>query len=131
MGKNDMLSILTSFAVGGVAGYVIKDKISPKSQGNTKQPTDLEAVYAENEKYARRNKELERENEDLLAEIAKLHKQARNHETDADDLEDALEAANREVKSLRQQNESLSAKLKDYKVACESLKLDLEKFKNK
>lgn len=126
-----MLGLLTSFAIGGVAGYVIKDKITPQTTAEPKQSSDMQTVYAENEKFARRNKELERENEDLLAEISKLRKQAKNNDSDSDELEDALDAAKRENKSLRQQNESLNIKLGEYKAACEALEHEVENLKNK
>ena len=125
-----MLEILTSFAVGGIAGYVIKDKLISQTQTETKSQIDLQSIYVENEKFARRNKELERENEDLLAEISKLRKQAIFKDSNSDDLEDALDSAKREVKSLRQQNETLTIKLKEYKAACESLEREVESLKN-
>ena len=65
-----------------------------------------------------------------LAEISKLRKQAIFKDSNSDDLEDALDSAKREVKSLRQQNETLTIKLKEYKAACESLEREVESLKN-
>lgn len=67
--------------------------------------------------------------EDLLAEIAKLRRQAKEQDVDSDDMEDALDSAKREIKTLRQQNETISAKLKEYKMACEVLERQIESLK--
>lgn len=126
-----MFGIIGSLVVGGVAGYVIKDKITPASDDKTSNPQELNSLYSENEKLAKRNKELERENEDLLAELQKVRRSARTDSNDMDDMEDKLESAQHEAKSLRKQNDVLAAKLKEYKTACESLEAQIAAYKAK
>lgn len=127
-----MISVLGALAVGGVVGYLAKDKISTSvSTGETKQHTqEIDQLYNENEKLVKRNKELERENEDLLVEIQKVRRNAKKEVNDADDIEDKLDSAQREIKSLRQQNEILTAKLREYKNACENLEIQITSLKS-
>jgi len=94
-----MIGTLLSFAVGGATGYIIKDKLSSGDNNQSKNRTEINEIFSENEKIARRNKELERENEDLLAEIAKLRRQANEQDVDSDAMEDALDSAKREIKT--------------------------------
>ena len=48
-----MIELVGSFAVGAVAGYVAKDRLSTS---NNNSSTEKEQLYKENEKLARRNK---------------------------------------------------------------------------
>ena len=123
--------MIGGLAVGCAVGYVAKDKLASSSNTQSAKLAESKQLYDENEKLARRNKELERENEDLLIELQKVRKNAKNNSGDLEDIEDQLEAARREIKSLRQQNDTLSAKAREYKVACESLEAQLKMYKPK
>ena len=92
-----MLEILGSFIVGGVAGMVAKDKLFANSKHETQRQQELNTLYAENEKLTRRNKELERQSEDLLSELNKVRRQAKSNDDSKDDLEDELDKAKREL----------------------------------
>lgn len=124
-----MIEILGGLAVGCAVGYVAKDKLNPSTPST--QNSESEQLYAENEKLARRNKELECENEDLMADLQKIRRNVKYASGENEDMEDQLDAAKRELKSLCQQNDQLSAKVKEYKAACESLEAQLTMYKSK
>ena len=52
-----MIEIIGAFFAGGVVGAIAKDKLSGAKQQNISQ-TEIDAIYAENEKLSRRNKEM-------------------------------------------------------------------------
>lgn len=126
-----MIELIGGLAAGCVVGYIAKDKLSPTSDSRAAGKAETEQLYAENEKLAKRNKELERETEDLLTELQKVRRSAKNDSGDLEDVEDKLDSALREIKALRQQNDTLVAKTKESKAACESLEAQLKAYKAK
>lgn len=126
-----MIELLVGLIVGGAVGVVLKDKISGNSAQNKAKQRELASVYAENEKFGKRNKELECQVEDLLAELNKIRRKAKESDKDQDDLEGELDRAKRELKSIRLQNDELTHKVKEYKVACEAQAAEISMLKEK
>ena len=127
----NVIELLGGIVIGGAAGVYAKDKLFGESSNSSNKQQELNTLYAENEKYRKRNQELERQVEDLLADLKKLQRKAKETDDGQDNLEDELDKANRTVKSLRTQNEELSRKVKEYKTACEALEIELTNLKNK
>ena len=77
-----MVELIGGLVIGGVAGVALKDKILGDNNQNNNKQREIDSLYAENEKFSKRNKELERQVEDLLAELNKVRRQAKaNDET--------------------------------------------------
>ncbi len=127
-----MIGFLGGAALG-VAGMIAKDKFLGNDADNKLQAKqrELDNLYAENEKFRKRNKELEREVEDLLSKLQKVQRDAKDRHDDQDDLEDALADSRSEVKKLRQQNDELMKMVQEYKVACENYELEVQRLKDK
>ncbi|TCO89470.1 hypothetical protein EV202_1205 [Bacteroides heparinolyticus] len=124
-----MLAIISSFIIGGAIGITMKDKLfGSESQKEDKQ-REVDSLYAENEKFSKRNKEMKRQIEDLLSELNKVRKQAKIHDDENENLEDDLDKAKKELKDLRLQNEELVCKLKEYRTACEMQEIEITKLK--
>ncbi|MBQ9474875.1 MAG: hypothetical protein IJU69_01275, partial [Bacteroidales bacterium] len=81
-----MIELLSGILIGGAAGFVAKDKFFPDSKAEQAKQ-QAETLFAENEKFASRNKELERQVEDLLAEVSKVRKEAKRQDDEQDDME--------------------------------------------
>lgn len=64
-----MIELIGGLVIGGVAGVALKDKILGDNNQNNNKQREIDSLYAENEKFSKRNKELERQVEDLLAEL--------------------------------------------------------------
>jgi len=124
-----MIEIVGAFLLGVVTGAVAKDKILGSAQKENSKQNELYSLYAENQKFSKRNKELERQIEDLLAKLNKVLKQVKTNDNNADNLEDELDKAKRELKNVRFQNDELARKLKEYKIACESLESEIASLK--
>ena len=127
----DVIQIISGVVIGGVAGIVAKDKLFGADTKSTGKQQEIDSLYAENEKFSRRNKELERQVEDLLSELNKLRKKARDNDDEHDDLEDELDKVKRELKSIRQQNEVLTRKVKEYQTLCEAKEAEISLLKEK
>ena len=65
----------------------------------------------------------------MLAKLNKVLKQVKTNDNNADNLEDELDKAKRELKNVRFQNDELARKLKEYKIACESLESEIASLK--
>ena len=68
---------------------------------------------------------------DLLAELNKIRKKAKESDEDHDDLEDELDKVKRELKNIRFQNDELTRKVKEYKVTCEAQESEILMLKEK
>ena len=66
-----------------------------------------------------------------LANVNKLKKEIEDLEQEIEDLEDELSDAKREINKLRQSNDDLSNKIREYKLACDSYENQLKELKNK
>ena len=84
----NMVELIGGLVIGGVAGVALKDKILGDNNQNNNKQREIDSLYAENEKFSKRNKELERQVEDLLAELNKVRRQAKANDDDNDDLQD-------------------------------------------
>ena len=127
---------MVDFVIGvgvGVVGMMAKDKYfgSGSDQQLQAKQREIDEICAENEKFRKRNKEMEHQIEDLLAENEKIRKQAKSYDTSKDDLEDELDDLKREVKKLRAQNDDLCKKVHEYKAACKNYEIEIEKQKDK
>lgn len=127
----EVLGLFGGIVVGGIVGVLAKDKIMGSSPNEKKQKNEIDTLCDENEKLSKRNKELERQVEDLLSELGKVRKQAQNADDDHDALEDDFDRAKKELKSIRMQNEELVRKIKEYKTACESQEAEIAYLKEK
>jgi len=126
-----MIEVLGAFVLGGVAGAYAKGKFSGvQNQQNSKQQ-EIDYLCSENEKLSRRNKELERQVEDLLVELNKVRKQAKANDDEQDDFEDDVLKAKNEVKKVCQQYDEMTRKLNEYKRACESQESEISMLKEK
>ena len=112
-----MIELVGGIVLGGVAGVVLKDKLMGSNASKDNKQRELDSLYAENEKYSKRNKDLERQVEDLLSELNKI--------------QDELDKVNRELKNARLQNEELVRKIKDYKFACDAQEAEISMLKQK
>lgn len=124
-----MIQLLSGMVIGGVAGVMLKDKILGESAKEEAKQRELNNLYAENEKFSKRNKELQRQVEDLMSELNKARRKAKESDDDQDNLEDELERAKRELKNLRFQNDDLTRKVKELKIACEAQELEIQSLK--
>lgn len=126
-----MIELLSGFVAGGVAGAILKDKVTGGSTQKKKMQNDIDSLCTENNKLASRNKELERQVEDLLSQMNKIRRNNKEINDDHDDLEDELVNTKREVKNLRSQNEELTRKIREYKMTCESQEAEISMLKTK
>ena len=92
-----MIELLGGIVIGGVAGIYAKDKLFGTNTQSNNNQQELNILYKENEKFRNRNKELERQTEDLLSELNKVRKQAKASDDDYDDLEDELDKLKKEL----------------------------------
>ena len=124
-----MIELISGLVIGGVAGVALKDKIVGNSSQNDTKQRELETLYAENEKFRQRNKEAERQVEDLMIELDRIRKKAKENDEEQENLEDELDKA--KLESLRQQNDELARKVKEYKDACEVQAAQISLLKEK
>ncbi len=122
--------MMLELIIGAVVGYggatVVNGKKTTKSDFLKKQLQDL---CEENEKLRKRNKEAERQVEDLFAQNQSLYRDAKSTGDNQDDLEDELDNVKRQIKKLTAQNEELIRKIQEYKVACESYEYEISQHK--
>lgn len=130
MEKFSMMEFVLGAVIGCAGGYVAKDKLFSNPQNDLKEKRERDELYAENEKLRSRNKEAERRIEDLVSQNERLNKAAKRTSDNTDDLQDDLEDAKNEIKKLRRQNDELLAKINEYKTACESYEIEINKLKN-
>lgn len=127
-----MIEFILGTAVG-VGGMIVKDKYlgnTSEQQLNSKQK-ELDSLYAGNEKFRKRNKEMERQIEDLLSENQKLKRSFKDNDDLMDDLKDSLSRSQKEVNKLRLQNDELCRNIQEYKEACEHYKMEIDNLKSK
>ena len=53
-----MIELLGGMVIGGVAGVYAKDKLFGETSQSSNNKRELDALYAENEKFRKRNQEL-------------------------------------------------------------------------
>lgn len=126
-----MIELLGGIVIGSVVAVTLKEKIWGTQDQNTNKQQELNNLYEENEKFSRRNKELERQVEDLLSELNKVRKKAQIADDDHDDLQDELDRAKKDLKSVRLQNDELVRKVREYKAICESQEAEISLLKEK
>ncbi len=96
-------------------GAYLKDKMAGSSAGKSSNiNADLNALSDENEKLRKRNKDAERQVEDLLAEVEKLRRNSKSSDDDK-----------AKIKKLSLQNEELMRKIAEYKEVCASYEAKL------
>ena len=127
----EILELLGGIVIGGVAGVTLKDKLLGTQEKNSAKQREIDSLYAENEKYSKRNKELERLVEDLLTELNRVRRKAQNADSEQDDIQDELDSAKKELKSIRLQNDELARKVREYKITCESQEAEIALLKEK
>lgn len=127
-----MTELIIGIAIGA-AGMHAKDKVLGNSAARDleEKKRELDNMYAENEKFRKRNKDLSRQVEDLLLENDRLKRQVKDNNNDHDDLQDELDDAKAEIKKLRMQNDEMYRKIQEYKSACESYEIEIARLKEK
>lgn len=125
-----MLEFIAGAALGTAAGYLAKDKLTGANSQQSTLQREMNQLSDENEKLRQRHKEAERQVEDLLAKIDRMRRDAKNDEDKHDDLEDDLATAQRKIKTLTTQNETLAQQLKEYKEAYAAQEAELKQLKN-
>lgn len=83
------------------------------------------------ERFRNRTKEMQAQIDELLAENDKFRKRAKAAENEAADNEDSADAAKKQNKKLREENEQLTQKVAELRAACESYELEIKELKNK
>lgn len=126
-----MVELIVGTVVGAAAGAVLKDKVMGGDNQLEKAKRELGSLYKENEKYSRRNKELERQCEDQLDEIKKLQRKLKDVDASADDQQDELEDVKATAAKLRKLNEQLSIQLQEYKNACQAQEAEIATLKER
>lgn len=126
-----MIELLGGLLLGGVAGATLKDRILGTNVQNKNINNEVNQLYEENVKLSRRNKELERQVEDLLMDLKKARQKAKDSDDDHDDIEDELDRVKKDLKACRSQNEELARKVKEYKTVCEAQEAEISMLKEK
>lgn len=129
--SNFIGGFITGAAVGTTAGVYIKNKLSGEGNKELSLKSQLDEIYLENERFSKRNKEMEREIENLQFENKKLKKSLDEKYDDKDDLESEVNTIKRKVNLLQSQNDNLLLELKEYKTACEGYELEIDRLTNK
>ncbi len=127
----NMIELMCGLVAGAAAGAVLKDKVTGTDNQLENAKRELDSLYKENDKYSRRNKELERQCEDQLSEIQRLQRKLKEVDAGADDKEDEIEDLKASMTKLRKLNEQLTAKLQQYKSACEAQEAEIATLKEK
>lgn len=122
-----MVGIIITAILGLSVGYLI-GKFTGQQPSNEKR-TEIDELYRENEKFRNRNRDFERQVEDLLAENKKLYRQLKEREKDNDSFEDEMDAAKRKIKALSAENSELKLKVEEYSLAVKSLENEVELLK--
>lgn len=118
-------------AIGAVGGIYAKDKLMGGNANQDNKQQEIDSLTSEINKLSERNKEAERQVEDLLAENQKLRRQTKDNDDSRDDLEDDLADAKKLIQKLRLQNEDLARELKEYKAACNNYEIEIQRLKDK
>lgn len=120
-----MLEVIGGLVLG-VAIMLAKDKfmLNDKKQKDASNKKEHDELYAENEKFRRRNKEMERQIEDLLADIRRLHRQSNDKNNEQDEVRSELLSKDNEIKKLRVQNNDLLRIVDEYKKAYQVYELE-------
>jgi len=76
---DDMSSLILGIGVGFVGGIVAKEKLlgNKTKEALSAKQQELDTIYSENEKYRKRNKEMERQIEYAEREHAALQEKAK------------------------------------------------------
>lgn len=111
---------------------VAKDKIFDQNSGTSKSTLQNEAdrLSDENEKLRSRLRESESQIDELLADNERLRRKSKDFVDDRDDLSDDLDAAKKEIRKLRVQNDELARKVQEYKAACDSYEQEIQQLKH-
>lgn len=125
------MQFLGGVIVGGVAGIAIKDKILGVGAMEAKRESVIKSVYEENEKLAKRNKELERLVEDLQSELSRMRRNAKDKDSMNEDIEDELDRVRKDLKMSIIQRDELSRKVKELTATCVSQEAEIKMYKEK
>lgn len=109
-----MIEFITGAALG-IAGMFAKDKLLSDENQVKVSKQELKSLYSENEKLAKRKKELERIVEDLESDLEKEKRKGKSLDYEQDDLQEELEDTQTEIKRLKKANELLKEELEEYK----------------
>lgn len=123
--------LILGMAIGAVGGIYAKDKLMGGNANQDNKQQEIDSLTSEINKLSERNKEAERQVEDLLAENQKLRRQTKDNDDSRDDLEDDLADAKKLIQKLRLQNEDLARELKEYKAACNNYEIEIQRLKDK
>lgn len=125
------MQLIIGIVVGAVVIYLLKDRLPGAGKEVESCKKELNTLYAENEKFSKQNKELQRQVEDLTTEVNKLRRKSKDADADHDDLEDERDKAKRDLRNLRIQYDAMSSKLKEYENALSAKEAEIVELKNK
>lgn len=123
-----MIEFILGAAVGAGA-IMLKDSMSNEKSINSIKQSEANQLSAENDKLRRRNKELERNIEDLLMENKRLNKNVRETMDKDENSEDRIEDLLAELKRIKQQHLETQAQLDEYKVACKNYEQQISELR--
>lgn len=126
-----MVEFIGGVLIGGVAGIALKDKVLGGGANEAKREAEMKSLYAENEKFAKRNKELERLVEDLQSELARMRRNAKDKDSINEDIEDELDRVRKDLKMSVIQRDELSRKVKELTATCASQEAEIKMYKEK
>lgn len=127
-----IFELLIGLAAGAAGGYYYKGMRDGGNGTSGSNPqAELNNLSDENEKLRKRNKDAERQIEDMLSELEKLRRVAKESSNNQDDLEDDLADAKNELKKLKVQNSNLLRKVSEYEATCQKYEEEIATLKRK
>lgn len=120
-----MIEFIAGAAVGATV-VVAKDILSDKSKGNDIRISQISEEEEQFEKLLKRNRELERQVEDLLASNKKMYNELSHSKDDMDNLQDKIEDLQSELRKQKTINEQALQENKELKESIHSYKSIIE-----
>lgn len=124
-----MMEFIAGAAVGATV-MVAKDFLSGKSKGREVNISQINEEEEKIEKLQKRNRELERQIEDLLASNKKMYNQQSHSKDNLDNLQDKIEDLQSELKRQRAINEQIIQENQELRDSIKSYENQLSELNN-
>lgn len=131
---NNTMELAISFAIGGIVGAIIYSQLQKHNVLiNSKKidPIDHERLSEENKKLRKRTNAMEDEIKNLLANLDKMSKSAKESSLDLEETEVDLQHYRKEIKNLKEQNDELNQRIEKYKIAVSEYAEEIKELKNR
>lgn len=131
---NNTMELAISFAIGGIVGAIIYSQLQKHNVLiNSKKidPIDHERLSEENKKLRKRTNDMEDEIKNLLANLDKMSKSAKESSLDLEETEVDLQQYRKEIKNLKEQNDELNQRIEKYKIAVSEYAEEIKELKNR